>query len=324
MLFKPNDTATFKQFINVSFTFDVNNVFPGLKEAEEDYLVPILGEELYQILCEDVAGLGEIPEDDAALINRCRKMVAPLSIYLDALTRHLKIGDSGIKKTSSEGTENIFQWEFLQVKDELEGKVARATNDLWKYLYANAAAFDWVDPSPFKTVFKTADDFSNCYTLHLPYAVFPMLKPIIKQVETLFIHDAIGEEFLEELKVLAEPSADETKALALLRNAIAHFTIHKSVDTLPIKISRHGFTVLMNEATDKPYKGEASAPSNLMSLLRTERLKDGNLYMSKLKTMLNTKASAEVFVTYFNSSYYESPTTEKEDRNANRKGVVGF
>jgi hypothetical protein len=322
MLFKSNDIAAFKQFINVSFTFELGNTFPGLKEAEEDYLVPIIGQELYDEFVAEVAAT--ISEEHEAIINLCRKYVAPLSILLGLSNRHIKIGDTGLKKTISEKTDNLFKWEYLELKNELEEKAAKALNNLYKYLYANAAALDWEDPNSFKAIFKTADEFTESYPLYLPYAVFPMLKPIMKQIEKQFLHEFIGEEFLNELKEIEEPEGDDLKAINLLKDAIAHLTIYKATDILPVKITGNGLTVLFNRTVDQPFDGQMAAPDNTLSLLRNERLRDGNLFMAQLKKMLDTKASASVFTTYKTSSYYDDPTAAVVDRNEERKGVFGL
>jgi hypothetical protein len=249
--------------------------------------------------------------------------VAPLSILLGISTRHIKIGDSGLKKTSAEGTENVFGWEYREVKEELRDKSAKAIDKLWQHLHDNASEYEWTDPSPVKTIFKTGSEFSEYFMLHQPYRVFPLLKPIIKKVEELFVWDAIGKEFFIELKA-ADPSSDEdiSYAIELLKSAIAHFTIHKAVSELSVKKTENGLTVLLGDATDQPYKGERIAPDNLLTFTRDEALRDGNKYMKKLRKYLRENASETVFQTYYESDFYSKKPTEKADRNANRKGIV--
>lgn len=321
MLFKSNDIATFKQYINVSFTFDINNHFPGLMEAEDDYLLPILGQTLFDEL-KTQAAAAEVADEYKEIISLCRKVVAPLSVLLGISTRHIKIGDSGLKKTTAEGVDNVFSWEYREIKEELTEKAAKAIDRLWQYLFAHATALNWEDPSPIKTIFKSGTDFNNHYSLHQPHRIFPLLKPIIKKVEELFIWDAIGEDFYNELKVLESDGEEETKCIDLLKSAIAHFTIYKAVNELSVKKTEHGLTVLLNKTVDQPYEGEVSAPTNLMTLTRDEALRDGNKYLKKLRLFLRAKASENLFKTYYDSSFYAKKPTEKFDGNATRKGIV--
>ena len=324
MLFKINDINTFKQYINVSFTFDNNNNFAGLKEAEEDYLEPILGEELYTELNDVVNTDGDIPEEYTKILNLCRKVIAPMSILLGISTRHIKIGDTGLKKTTAEGVENIFNWEYREVKEELQDKVAKALDRLWKFLHEDGKAnFDWTDPTHIKTIFKTAEDFSDHYTLYQPYRVFPLLNPIIAKTEKLYVHDAIGKDFYDELIALdGTDNSIEVEAINLLKDAIAHFTVSQAATELPVKVMGRGFTVLFSEATDEPFSGDRTAPLVLLNALKDSSYKDGRTFMSRLKKYLNDTASDAVFATYKNSSFYAASGVKKECKNEHRKGIV--
>ncbi len=320
MLFKSNDINTFKKYVNVSFTFDTNNNFPGLDEAEQEYLKPILGQELFDEL-QTQAGAETVAEEYVELMGKARRYVAPLSILLGISTRHIQIGDTGLKKTVSDNKENVFGWEYREVKEELKDKCAKALDRLWEYLYEDGSEFDWTDPSPVKLLYKNGADFNKSYALHQPHRVYPQLKPTIKKVEELFIWDAIGEEFLEELKELENPTDHTKKVIDLLKSAIAHFTIHKIVGTLSIKVTENGLTVLLNDAGDQPYKGERIAPDNLLTMTRDEALRDGNKYMKKVRTYLRDNKTEDQFQTYIESKYFTDRPTEKVDHNAGRKGI---
>ena len=289
-------------------------------EAEDDYLKPILGDALYEALLAEVIA-DTVADEYKTILHLCRKVAAPLSVLLGISTRHIKIGDSGLKKTTAEGTDNVFAWEYREVKDELQNKVAKALDNLWKELYGEHD-YEWGDTSAFQSIFKTAADFANVYPLHQPYRIFPLLQPVIVKVEELFINDSIGEAFYNELIENTDPSDDEAKAIKYLKMAIANLTIHKSISDLPVKITPQGFTVLFHNANDQPYMGEQHAPDNLLSMLRDETLETGRIFLNRLKKLLNEKASDEVFATYKNSSYYSIQPTTPVDRNESRQGIV--
>jgi len=322
-LFKANDTATFKQYMNVSFTFDTGNNFFGLVEAEDQHLKNVVGQTLLTALRTNANATNPDHGYDE-LLSLSRAVVAPLSVLLGISTRHIKIGDTGLKKTSSEKTENVFNWEYREVKEELQNKVALAWDNLYKYLFANAATFEWENPQPYSTIFKTAEDFKAYYPVVQPYRNFPLLLPIIAKVEKLFVHDAIGKDFLAELKENTDDDADTLEAIDLLKSAIAHFTIHKASIDLPVKITAEGFTVAYAITSDEPFANNKTGNGSQLETRRNETLKDGRTFMSKLKKLLNAKASDELFATFFESAYYTAPATERVDRNSTRKGIVRF
>ena len=319
MLFNNNDISTFQQYINVQFTFDVNNTFDGLLDAEQDVLVPVIGETLYAALNTIVANNDNATNKD--LLALCRRVVAPASVLIALPLKVVRIGTSGLSQVVAEGQTPITQWQYRQTEESLKNKISIALNDLWKYLYTNATALSWTNPNVVVSIFTNADDFINYYPLHQPYRIFPLLQPVIGKVENLWIYGAIGQAFYKELLAYTGTDTNTLEAIRLLKNAIANFTIHKSTTDLPVNITPQGFTVLFGREGDQPYKGTVAASDKTMSALRDTTLNDARIYMGQLKTLLNTNASDSVFATYFASKYYENKRHHKIDRNKFRNGV---
>jgi hypothetical protein len=321
MFINDNDIATFKKYLNVSFTFNTKNKFVGLQEAEEDFVKPILGNSLYTVLKAQIL-LPSVPDVYKNLLHQCRKVTVPLSIYNNIATKGFIIGDGGIKKTTAADGENLYRWEFKEIENELRDKVSKAVDDLWKYLFANATALSWQNPSKFNTIFKTADDFANVYSLQQPYRIFNLFLPIVSKVEELYLYDVIGEVFYKQLIAVSTPTVLETKAIDLLRQAAAHYTVYCSVNDLNIKITEYGLTVPFGNATDSVQPNEKTATAHQLKLLKEARLADATRFLNRAKKLLNQNASNSVFATYYNSSYYVNPNTVATDYNATRKGIV--
>ena len=319
MLFNDNDISTFKKYINVQFTFDVNNVFDGLLDAEQDVLIPVIGSNLYSSLNTIVSENDTTTNSD--LLTLCRRVVAPASVLIALPLKVVKVNSTGINQVLAEGQTPIAQWQYRNTEEALKNKIAIALNDLWKYLYSNAEALSWANPNVVISIFNNADDFINYYPLHQPYRIFPLLQPVIGKVENLWIYGAIGQAFYKELLDYTGTDENTLEAIRLLKHAIANFTIHKSTTDLPINITPQGFTVLYGREGDQPYKGTTQAPEKLIASLRDTTLNDARVFMGQLKTLLNTNASVSVFATYYNSSYYENGQRRKIDHNKFRNGV---
>jgi hypothetical protein len=328
--------AELQKFIKVSFTYSEIKALPNIQLAEDRQIKPIIGANVYATLQDQVDG-NEILWTD--LYNCICRVSAPLSVLSDLALRHIKLSDSGLKKTSSETQENVFKWEYMEVKDQLLEAAAIALDELWQHLYANGDEYDWEDPTDYQLAITTAKEFSQCYALHQPYRVFPLLQPIIKTVEKLFIVGGIGKTFLQELKeidsadlVIAEEDTDaqeaikKTKAevLDLLKLAIAHFTIHKAYSKLPVKITDKGLTVIYEADSDKPESGEKTAGAAEQDKIARDAMNDGRMYMGQLKKLLNDNASADLFKTYYESDLYIAPGTVKANVNDSMTGIVGL
>jgi hypothetical protein len=314
--------TTFKKYLRVAFTSTTENGLPNMLRADRKYLVPVLGQTVYDALLS--RAVNNQP-DWNTLLDICRSYVAPMAMLLDLPSKQVQITDSGIKKTSSTDMENAFRWEYLELKNALEQQAAEALDELWQHLFENANFYSWVNTSSHPTIIKTATEFKKYYLpLQHSYRCFAALQPVMVTIQDQLIHDAISKEFFEYLRTNTGPTEAEKIAVDLLKKAAVYLTIMASTEQLSVKVSVNGFTVLLQDATDAPYKGESAAPGDSLSLLRSSCEKIGQGYIHKLKKYLNETATATVMPLYFNSSNYVAPGTLKESANKNRNGLFGL
>lgn len=315
------DIITLRQYLKVSFTYDAAGL-PDFTRAEQRYLLPVLTASVLAGLQKMADNAGDKPEWNS-LLDITRRALAPLAFLDELALKHIRLTDNGLKKTSSEHTESVFKWEYNEVKEQMQREIAICMDELWQHLFENASTYSWTDPTPYKSIFKTAKEFNDYYTLHQPYRVFPLLNSTIKLVERDFVIPAIGKIFFEELKANTTPDDDTKMVLELLKDAVASLSIHKAVEKLPVRITNYGFTVVQS-ASDTETATQNNAPSNQLSLLYESTKKDGLNALNQAKSYLNQKASASKFTTFFNSDYYTNPATETVSANSLRKGVFGL
>lgn len=314
--------TTFKKYLRVVFTSTTDNGLPNMERADRKYLVPILGQSVYDALMAKVTANNA---DWATLLSICRSYVAPMAMLLDLPTKQVQITDSGIKKTSSTDLENAFRWEYLELKNALETQAAEALDELWEHLYAKASDYSWEPTNTHKTIIKTATEFKQYYMpLQHSYRCFSAMLPVMVSIQDQVLHDAITKEFFEYLRDKESPSDEEKPAIELLKKATAYLTIMAATEQLSVKISGNGFTILLQDATDAPYKGEAAATGDNLSLLRSSCEKIGNGYLQQLKRYLNDTATASIMPLYFNSKKYIAPGTQIISPNKHRNGVFGL
>lgn len=309
---------TVLEYVRINFIND-NSSLPDFERAAQRYLVPIIGQDLYDALADDF-------ESDPPLLAKCRAVVAPLAYLMDLPIIHAQITDSGLKTASTENLQAAHRWEYNKIEEHLADKGAFAIEDLLKYLFANEAAnLLWTDSEEYaeatSLIFKTAGEFNKYFRVYQPYRTFWALRAMILEAEDQYISSTIGEDFFTELKELDVPDANEKKAITLLKKATAQLAIVKAIEKLSVIITEKGFTVQLTAGNaDAANAGDASAKDNQLSLLYSSCEKDGNNYLVKLQEFLNATASAALFTTYFNSEFYTAPPDEEpESRNANSK-----
>jgi hypothetical protein len=314
--------TTFKKYLKITFTSTTESGLPNMVRADRKFLVPVLGQSVYDALMAKVTANNN---DWDTLLDICRSYVAPMAMIGELAFKQVNITDSGLKKTTAENTENAFRWEYNEIKNALENQAAEALDELWQHLHDSGGTYEWNPTNIQGTIIKTATEFKKYYhPLQQSYRCFVSLQPVMITVQDQIIHDAITKEFFEYLRDLEAPEDEEKAAIELLKKAAAYLTIMQAVGQLSVKLSANGFTVLLGDASDEPYKGQQNAPADQLSLLRSSSEKIGNGYLQQLKKYLNETATAELMPIYFNSPKYIAPGTITASRNATRKGLFGF
>lgn len=317
-----NDKNLIRQFVKINF---INNVssFPDFELAEEKYLLPIIGEDLYQVV-KDLAASSPVDDTDIELLKRCRAIVVPLGYLIELPTIQTQITDAGLRNVSTENLQSAHRWEYNEVKEYFLDKGAMATDALLKFLFAHAADYpEWTDSPEYAQardlVFKTGEEFNQYFRMAQPFRVFWELRPLIKEVEDFHITPSIGEQFFTVLKQNAN-SVEEKAALEMIKKSVAQTTIVKAIEKLSVRITDKGFTVQLSAGSpDASNSGDKDAKDNQLSLLYSSCERSGDAYLVQLKEYLNKNASTFVFPIYFESAYYQAPSTEVVNRNENRR-----
>lgn len=307
------DISTAKKFLRLPHVSDDASL-PDIAAAEEDYIVPVLGRTLYDELVEESVY-------DPVLLEKVQRAIVCIAYLNDLAENHAAITDAGVRVQTGDNMPAAPRWSYMELKESLESKAAKAVEGLYEYLVDHATELRWRDPT-LATIFKSGKQFSDCYHLHQPHRVFNSLKPVIAEVQDHYLYPVAGEGFVVALCALASPGAEELTAIKLMRKAVASLAIFKSRSKLPVKIGPHGFTVMMSTSADQPYEGNQAAPKNQLDTLAEQCENDGERYLKQLKEYLDKTASSTIFPTYFSSDYYTAPSAVKTtDRNSTRKGI---
>lgn len=309
-----------KQVLKIS-NLNTKDAMPDFDAAEETYIIPAIGQDLYDELkaAYDANTLSTV---QAKLLLKVQKPLAAFAYYDDLALQHAVITDTGVRKVQSENMPTAYRWEFDGVKDALAQKAHQGLESLMQFLEDNAVSFPlWTSSDAYvkrnQYLIKTAQDFSSQYRIDQPYRTFSSLLGVMDDVEALYIKPTIGEAFFAELKAETSPTDDEKAVIADLKKAIAHLTIHHAFEKRTVKVTEKG-VVIYDRNTDRGASENAQPTADLMSHTMAATKRDGNNYLSKARNYLNANASGSVFATYFQSDKYVAPV-EREDPNKDRK-----
>jgi hypothetical protein len=293
--------------------------------AAQLYLVPVLGATLYTALLNEYT----TPTVDTminALLVKAQRALAPLAYWLDLPNIQSQISESGVVTTVSELQQSAHRWEYEQVRENLAVKGCFSLEMMIAFLYEHADDLTWAPPFFYKSIFKTGIEFAQYFPVFQPYRCFESLRPIAKQCEDQYIRNSIGSDYFDYLRDLSNPSTEEAAVIEFLKKAVANLTIKTAIETLSVKATTYGFTVMLQGNSDLAPQGQTNAPDNQLSLMLTSTERTGINYVREMKKYMDATASSSVLSDYYNGDYYTSAAAQaaKVNTNSTRKGIYAF
>jgi hypothetical protein len=307
-------------------SLDDQSSLPDILSAEISYIIPEIGKPLYDALISKYhAEPSALNDDEKALLSMIQKPLVAFA-YLDEIgLRHAMITDAGIRTNSSESMAPARRWELEKLEQSLANRAYQSLEALLQFLETKQATFPlWGSEQQTRRqqcLIKSGSEFTEIFSLSQPMRTYSVLRPIMLDVQNLYIIPAIGKEFFDELKGLTAPTNHEKQVIDDLKRAIVNYTISHAGEKLSVRFDSTGFTVNGSMgAMETVSAGRENAPGTHLSLLISSTKRDGDSYMLKAKQYLNQYAAAGVFANYFSSPFYQSPVAAvTTDRNANRR-----
>lgn len=346
MLFKdldikklPSGTEEYDALKRNLSTFQVSMSWETLKPiidtAELTYLLPTIGQELYDELNTDYAAYpgAALAPGPKALIRKLQKAMAYFT-WLTALPELItSMGDMGVKESTDTNSTALIprQWTYKQALINSFKTGNLFLEQALAYLEANADIFTtWTESAAYtkskELFFNSAqelEDFLPCKTGRIVYC---QLRPFIRKAEKKYILPVIGKELFDELKTaIVDRTLTEVQKDLIneIREALSEWSLQYAIPFLRIEI----VDGLLEPALDTDGMFQRDKPSEDTVRSLWVNLQDGGrFFLTRLKTYLTQ--NIDDFPTYANSSAYEQKTpftgfiTDTDGDNDN--AVIGF
>jgi hypothetical protein len=301
MLFK--DTAKLKEYCELTSSNFVS-LKATLRHVEDVRLVPLLGKEQYKALNDAYTAAANettLTEAQQALLEQCRKVVAPYLAYHYTPKAEVKLDDGGARRMETTTSKTAYKDQVARFREANQQEAEQQSEMLLEFLDENKADYPlWEAGKAFtqyKQLFiKTGFSFNEIFPSHSPYRNYWAMRSKMLQVEQLHIKKEIGETLFDDLKTkdqAANLTDQEQKLLTKLKNAIAYFTVALSIPYLTVRIDANGITV-----TDTGSSGSndelnklKSAPDAKISLLMSEAKSTGETWLNDAIDFLTNNAA---------------------------------
>ena len=305
--------AEVKQHIQLLAEFDTN-ALPKWDFAEQAYILPILGEALYQDLVEAYNNdATTVPQ--ANLVKMCQAVIVPFAFAADMSARQIAISSGGLRVIEPDSTRKPFKWEFNNFMEEMQCRGFNAQEALIIFLRAHSADFPlWLD-SPYNNpdgvlIIRDGAQLRPVIGLQQPHRSYMLLRSIFDTHIVYYAKHHLGDSFYDALnaKILSGSlNPMEETLLQKLRAACARKAMEFAAKELGIRFSDAGFTIvsLLRDSKDEGY---TSAQQSQIERFINSSADTAKTIMAEVVTYLNANASATVFAEYFNSDKYTDPT----------------
>lgn len=307
--------AQARQHLKIQADF-ASSALPDFDDATAQYLLPIIGDDLYSQL--ETAHAGTPTEAETVLIDKCRAVIVPFAFREELITRHLDIGDTGVSTTEEHSdtktTRRAHRWEYKELKEQLAKKGYAAQELLIVYLKANKATFTawntspYNDPSEF-AIIRDGSELRKVSGLLQPHRSYMLLRGIFNTIADSYLKPNISAEFYTALSarvVAGTTTANDDYILPLLRGACIRKALAMAATEMSIRFSETGFTIA-TKTIDEPDSESATASLALMQQFMKQQEDLARNLFEQAITYMNANASASVFAEYFASSLYTAP-----------------
>ena len=290
-----------------------------IEEAEIDYLIPVLGDETYEMaLAVYEAPHTVLPEDIALyapLLPLSRRIVGNLAVASNLDLLQVQITEAGITRLEENGEKSAYHYQKKEAQNYFSRRGFRAIEQLLSYLEKKQDVYaDWKESDAFSQNFSllipSATEFQKHYNINSSRRTYLALQTILRRVENFRIKEIIGlamyQSLMHSIRNDAEPpqtgavKADNAYLLDnFIRPALAHLAIAQAVFELNLSISATG--VHVSEELSTMDKGEQKRqPSKIDVALIAEKCERfGDLYLSNMKKYLLEASSDTRYPEYY-------------------------
>jgi hypothetical protein len=248
------DIAKMKQFVAVDATMDIDTIEPYLVQAENNYLIPAIGQVTYDQLVDYMDGsssgsLSSTALDD--LLDKVYPVVCRLGLWMAVPELDLRMTDAGFVVTSNAQFAPASQYRVQNMMDNLRETGFRALDVLLIYLETNKATYTaWADSDSFtefnEHFLRTAKEFNTYYFINNSRRLFIKLKPFIAESELVAIKNILGTDLFDALKTKVADGSTAGVYVTILdyvRRAMVYLTMQDAIPQLGVIINEQGVSI---------------------------------------------------------------------------------
>jgi len=301
-----DQVKAFSSILNASASLDM--LKPYLSDSEVLFVRPAVGREF---LTDLAAKLDLADEPRKTALSLTRKPLVLYALYQAIDEIGVSLSGQGVQVASSPTNTPAPQFKVMNSKQNLMSRANAALDDLLEFLELNKTTFTTFKGSDTDLFIRNASVFSKYVDIRASRRVFLAMIPIIRSIEGKFIRPILSDGLFDKLKIALQGSSDlseDNKALVeLIKPALAHLSMARSLDEISIDVLDWGvFSNAESTFTNIMTKQTANR-ERILAMQQANQL-DGDSELKSLQIFLDKNASKDKYADYFSSGLYSGPS----------------
>lgn len=274
--------------VDQNLTYEL--VKPYLADAEEQYLIPIIGQEFYVELS---AYNNPAEEYKKKILELAERAISNLGVALYLPAGNIQISDSGAQISTTQDKKTAFEWQINRAISSFNRLAMNALEQLIAVLELNKDSIESYKLAEVRVInesyfIRNALEFNIHYHIDRSRLTWLCLQSTARDIEEGMIIPMIGAELavdLKEKRKLKSLSPAEIRLMDCIYKVIAFLTIKDILPQLAVEISPFGLSAnyvsMINNAT---YKNPAD--DSRVTMLMTHVAHKSTEYLKYLPTLL--------------------------------------
>ena len=293
-------------YASMQANFEFASIKSYVEQAQIKYIKKIIGNDLLQDIltkqeAETLTGKEEL------LLHHLQRALTYYTLASNLTFLDSVISEAGATQTNANEVTALPQWKFAKIQKDLYDAADDFAEVVLEFLEENKDDFPiWTNSNEYlenkELLINSAKELSQYVIIAPSRRLFLRIKIILKIKEQTEIVNLIGKDFLQELKILENPTELEANIITYLKQILACATLQTCLTSINLTAGENGFFVssyddgiLKKTSIDEKTKAEM--------LGELKQTKEQHIVM--LKKMLENNIDS--FPTYKNSNYYKPP-----------------
>ena len=298
MLFQ--NVLEIKAILPIGVGNDFNRLKPHIENAENKYIKPLLGLDMYNAL-ETLYGTEQSQEPDETEANR-RELMQKVQFAIIHLAFHIgfdflniSVTDAGFQRIETERTKGLYKYQEDSIKAFFAETGFNALDDILTFMESNIDAFEeFMNSKNFNKLItsflpnvKTIEDIP--FNIHKSHLIFLALQPALSYIEDTRIRPALGEAIYATVKsemVKAEPDAKTLLLLDYIRKPLIYLASAMLMEETGATLGDKGLYFTKNEDQQRAKTVKSHSSEERIAAMITRNRLIGDSYLEMLKLHL--------------------------------------